>query len=174
LLRKALALGDVQAQAAMGRQLFAQDRFAEALQQFTLAAPQSPAAARNVDLIKARMALESNSSTQASARAPLNPETVYLQARRLHRGEGVPANYTEAIRLYWLADRLGHREARKMLSLIYSRPQTSGEVDIGWMRQLADMDLTLPSPRLGQPSHALVLHEDITPLMDWPPAAWRL
>ena len=132
MLRKALALGDVQAQAAMGQQLFAQDRFADALQQ------------------------------------------VYLQARRLHRVEGVPAKYTEAIRLYWLADRLGHREARKMLSLIYSRPQTSGEVDIGWMRQLADMDLTLPSPRLGQPSHALVLHEDITPLMDWLPAAWRL
>jgi TPR repeat protein len=176
LLRKAVALGDVQAQSALGRQLFAQDRFADALKQFNLAALQSPAAARNVDLVKARMALESAPGIDAKARPrpALDPDAVYLQARRLHRGEGVPANYTEAIRLYLLADRLGHREARRMLSLIYSRPQASGEVDIGWMRQLADMDISLPSPRLGQPAHGLVLHEDLTPLMDWLPVAWRL
>ena len=60
-----------------------------------------------------------------------------------------------------------------MLSLIYSRPLPSGEVDIGWMRQLADLDISLPSPRMGPSSHALVLHEDPTPLMDWLPMAWR-
>jgi len=175
LLRKAVALGDAQAQAAWGRQLFAQDRFAESLAQFTLAAAHSPAAARNVELVKARMTLEAGMGSGASppARPVLDADAVYLQARRLHRGEGVPANYTEAIRLYGLADRLGQREARKMLSLIYSRPLPSGEVDIGWMRQLADLDISLPSPRMGPSSHALVLHEDLTPLMDWLPMTWR-
>ena len=175
LLSRALALGDVQAQAAMGRQLFTEDRFALALQQFTAAAPHSPAAARNVELVKARLALESG--VGMDIRTPLRPhldaEVVYIQARRLHRGEGVPANYTEALRLYMLADRLGNREASKMLSLIYSRPQASGGLDIAWMQQLADMDISLPSPRMQQPSHPLVLHEDITPLMDWLPATWR-
>lgn len=175
LLGRALALRDVQAQAAMGRQLFAEDRLAAALQQFTAAAPYSPAAARNVELVKARLALESGvgMDVRTPIRPQLDPTTVYLQARRLHRGEGVPANYTEALRLYMLADRLGHREASKMLSLIYSRPQASGGLDIAWMQQLADMDISLPSPRMQQPSHPLVLHEDITPLMDWLPMDWR-
>jgi TPR repeat protein len=174
LLKRALALSDVQAHAAQGRELYAQHRFAEALKAFTLAAPHSPAAARNVELVKARMALESTPpSTKPSTRPVPDPEAAYLQARRLHRGEGVPANYTEAIRLYLLADRLGHAQARKMLSLIYSRPLVSGDVDIGWMRQLADLDLTLPSPRVLQPSQGLVLHEDATPLLDLLPPAWR-
>lgn len=176
LLAKALAAGDAQAQATKGRQLFAQNRFSEALKFFENVASLSPAAAKNVELVKARMALESasGSNAQTTSRAALDADTIYQQARRMHRGEGVPANYTEAIRLYLLADRLGHKEARKMLSLIYSRPSPSGDVDIGWMHQLADLNITLPSPRVGQPSHALILHEDITPLMDLVPVSWRM
>lgn len=175
LLHQAVALGDIQAMAAMGRFFFSQKQFKKALPYFEKAAPHSPAAAQNVELIKARIALESSDSSATATASPhgLDAQSIYLQARRLHRGDGVPANYTEAIRLYMLADRLGYREARKMLSLIYSRPQPTGEIDVGWMRQLADMDLTLPSPRMTPSSSTLILHEDSTPLFDFLPVPWR-
>ena len=173
LLKSALSLGDVQAHAAYGRYLFSQDRLADSLKAFERASHKSPAASHNADLIKARLALVS-SQAEIKPNSVAEAEKAYQQARRLHRGEGIPANYTEAIRLYWLADRLGSSQSRKMLSLIYSRPLASGEIDINWMRQLADLDLTQTSPRVVHQSSVQILQEDLTPLMDLLDASWRM
>lgn len=173
LLQRALSLGDVQAQAAQGRYFFSHERLTDALKAFERASLKSPAASHNAALIKTRLALESSqASTKPNSAA--EAEAAYQNARRLHKGEGIPANYTEAIRLYWLADRLGSVLSRKMLSLIYSRPLASGEIDINWMRQLADLDLTQTSPRMGQQSSIPMIQEDITPLMDLLDASWRM
>lgn len=62
----------------------------------------------------------------------------FALAQRYHRGDGVTADYTAAIRLYRLAAELRHPPAAEMLALVLSRtdPRTGG-VDVAWMRVLA-------------------------------------
>ncbi|MNV65797.1 Sel1 repeat protein [compost metagenome] len=96
------------------------------------------------------------------------------EARRYHRGDGVPANYTEALRLYQRAANAGNAEAKRMLQTIYSRPGPAGGLDIPWMQQLARLNLDA----LGQavPGTLASVHafaRDPTPLYDLVPAQWR-
>lgn len=104
-----------------------------------------------------------------------NANTAWLQARKYHRAEGVPANYAEAIRLYQLAASQGSPRARHMLELIYSRPSPQGSVDIAWMQQLAALDLgpdgAVLSPPL--PTAPPLFGRDPTPLYDLLPQHWR-
>src|SRR3989344_5342468 len=65
----------------------------------------------------------------------------YIEARRYHQGDGVPANYTEAVRLYQIAASSGDPQARRMLAQIFSRPAPDGTVDVTWMQQLAAIDM---------------------------------
>ena len=115
----------------------------------------------------------SNSSIQNPAFA--NASTAWLQARKYHQADGVPANYAEAIRLYQLAASQGSQRARHMLELIYSRPGPQGGVDIAWMQQLASLDLgpdgaVLSSPL---PTAPPLFGRDPTPLYDLLPKHWR-
>lgn len=75
----------------------------------------------------------------AVGETPATPQTdsLYAQARRYHRGEGVPVDYGQALRYYRAAAARGSEPARQMLGLIQSRPSRDGAVDPAWMRQLA-------------------------------------
>ena len=104
-----------------------------ALTQFKAASAHSEVATANATLLASR--INSSPETQPSS-ARYSAHDWYLEARRYHRGEGVPANYTEAVRLYQIAASSGDVEARKMLALIFSRPTQGGLIDTVWMQQL--------------------------------------
>ena len=53
-----------------------------------------------------------------------DPSLVYELAVRYHKGDGVPRDLNEALRLYRQAAGLGHRGAEEILSLIVSKPAT--------------------------------------------------
>jgi TPR repeat protein len=103
----------------------------------------------------------------------MEAEALLAAARRSHRGEGVPANYVEAIRLYQLAKLRGSIEAQKMLALIYSRPTATGELDVAWMQQLAYLDLSGDTPRPASPAASRSLQREPSPLVDLLPPVWR-
>jgi TPR repeat protein len=109
----------------------------------------------------------------AADAAPGSPD--YAQAQRYHRGDGVPANYTEAVRLYQAAASQGDARARKMLELIFSRPAPGGALDPAWMQQLASLALqpqgltrTAPLPLSPQ-----AWQQDPSPLYHLIPLQWR-
>ncbi len=166
LLRAAQA-GSAAASVELGFEDIAAGRTAEALARFRSAAPRSEAAAANVELVSRREAAPARTQGRQSAEGWLTA------ARRYHRGAGVPANFAEAIRLYQLAASEGSPDARRMLALIYSRPAASGQIDLVWMWQLADMDLSRTMPQLGAPSSPQLLQRDPTPLYEYLPPILR-
>ena len=178
LLMRAAQAGDAQALVELGMENIALGRLQEALAQFRRAAGHSPAAAANAERLAARLA-----GMEAAQRPPTtrSAQDWFVQARRYHRGDGVPANYAEAIRLYQIAASAGSRPAQHMLGLISSRPNSAGGVDIAWMQQLATLDvehdqgtqaLSAQLPTLPAVSPQLYVH-DPTPLYDLLPAYWR-
>ena len=169
LLTEAAQGGDVHALIEMGLQQVARQNLNDALASFEAAAPRSAVAATNAALVRERIqTLQENRSA-----APMSASSLFAAAQRSHRGEGQPANYTEAIRLYQLARNMGSIEAQKMLALIYSRPDANGQLDIGWMQQLANLDLSGDSPRAGTTPARPGLQREPTPLIDQLPLAWR-
>lgn len=170
LLQRAAQAGSPGAQLELGLALVAQNQPEAALRQFRDASPRSLNATANAQLLGERL----QSSGQVSVERIEPPATAQQQwqlAQRYHRGEGVPANYTEAMRLYQQAAASGHRAARRMLELIYSRPAPGGNVDIAWMQQLSRIDpLTLQPIALAGPAP---YRHDPTPLFDLLPAPWR-
>ncbi|WP_461162613.1 SEL1-like repeat protein [Simplicispira piscis] len=171
LLLRAAQAGDSNALNELGLENLATGRFDLALRQFQAAARQSDAAANNARLLTERIKLAKKPPGAGSQTA----SAWWLQARRYHRGEGVPANFTEAMRLYQLAAAHGSREARHMLELISSRPGPQGGIDIAWMQQLAMMETgpdgtLLPST---SPARSPLFGRDPTPLYDFLPKHWR-
>jgi TPR repeat protein len=174
LLAEAASAGSAQAANDLGLEYLAAGQLNEALQQFRSAAPQSGAAAANARLLASRLRADE------AARNPPGRQTPgdwYDQARRYHRGEGVPANYTEAVRLYQIAASAGDRRARRMLELIFSRPAPTGTVDPAWMQQLAAMAAEAdgasgrPAPR--SPPAPPGWQTDPSPLYHLIPLQWR-
>ena len=174
LLQRAAQSGSPGAQLELGLALIAQNQPEAALRQFRDASPRSANAMANAQLLGERMQSSGQGSGQISVERIEPPATAQQQwqlAQRYHRGEGVPANYTEAMRLYQQAAASGHRAARRMLELIYSRPAPGGNVDIAWMQQLSRIDpLTLQPIALAGPAP---YRHDPTPLFDLLPAPWR-
>jgi uncharacterized protein len=169
LLLRAAEAGDVQARIELGFESVAAGRNTEALDYFRTAAPRSAAAAANVALMTDRArGVEANEAGSATSAA----ETL-ARARRNHRGEGQPANFVEAIRLYRLAQNQGSLEAKKMLELIFSRPGANGSVDIAWMQELAFVNLSKDVLALDSTTLRRALRRDPTPLYDLIPPAWR-
>lgn len=160
-LVRAAQAGSAAAQIELGMEDVAAGRDAEALARFKAAAPRSEAAAANAELVLRRAA------TPVRAQGRQSAEGWLAAARRYHRGAGVPANFAEAIRLYHLAGSEGSIDARRMLALIYSRPAPNGQIDLAWMRQLADLDLSRTMPQLGAPSSPKQLQRDPTPLYEY-------
>lgn len=168
LLLRAARTGSAHAMAELALEEAAAGRLQEAERRFREIGPRSPAAAANAVILQQRL--------HPSAADKDKPQATELfeRARRYHRGEGVPANFTEAVRLYEQAANKGSAEAQRMLELIFSRPAPGGGVDIAWMQQLAHVDVSksgkvtvLPSTTTGG------LRRDPTPLYDLVPREWR-
>lgn len=104
---------------------------------------------------------------------PVGSDEAYALARRFHQGNGVPANYTEAIRLYRLAEAQGNAAARQMLALIYSRPTADGQVDFAWMRQLSQIEPGTAGAGTARAAAASPWQREPTPLSDLVPPRWR-
>jgi uncharacterized protein len=155
----------VQANIELGLESVAANRPEQALAYFRAVAPRSQVATANVALMQARLQSPSKIATSAD-------ETLAL-AQRNHRGEGQPANYVEAIRLYQKAQSQGSTQARKMLELIFSRPLANGHVDVAWMQQLAYTSYVKDMVVLGSASPPPTLQREPTPLFDLLPPFWR-
>ncbi len=172
LLERSASAGDVHANLELGLDAFARQRLEPSAQYFRRVAARSPAAAVNLREVEARMA-QASGKADAPARTPTEADAALAQARKYHRGEGVPANFSEAIRFYRLADQRGSAEARKMLALISSRPSPDGSFNVLWMQQLAHVDAGGPIPTIGVPVTAHQLQREPSPLFDLLPPFWQ-
>lgn len=168
LLLSAAQAGDVQAQIELGFDRLGENQTAEALGYFRSAASQSAAAAANVELLT-----ENAQAARAAPSASSLAADTLARAQRNHRGQGQPANFVEAIRLYRLAAVQGSEPARRMLELIFSRPGPDGQVDVNWMQQLAYVTFSKDGVELGSTTQRRSLKREPTPLFDLLPAPWR-
>jgi uncharacterized protein len=176
LLINAAKTQDVQGLIELGFDAVANERLKEANTYFAAAAPNSAVAVQNALLIQARQN-EKQVNCQIQGGADL-PDTMLLSsAQALHRGNGgtsgCQVNYAEAIRLYNLAANKGNVSAKRMLSLIYSKPDASGNLNITWMQQLANLDAANLSLSLDSASLAPMLKRETTPLYDLIPQNLR-
>lgn len=172
LLLNAAKTQDVQALIELGFDAVASERVKEAYTYFAAAAPNSVVAAQNAALIQTRQN-EHQVNCHIQGGADL-PDTVLLSsAQSLHRGSGCPVNYAEAIRLYNLAANKGNVSAKRMLSLIYSKPDASGNLNIAWMQQLANLNAANLSLSIDSNSLAPMLKREPTPLFDLIPQNLR-
>ena len=172
LLAEASRAGSAQAGNELGLEYLAAGDLDRAAAQFQAASARSSAAAANASLLASRLQVSAADRTRA---APHTAADWYAQAQRYHRGDGVPANYAEAVRLYQIAASSGGAPARRMLALIFSRPAPDGTVDIAWMQQLATV-YTGPSGLPSTPAKPAVpqgWQRDPTPLYDLVPPEWR-
>lgn len=169
-LLRAVQANDPLARVEWGLELAAQGKTQEARAQFQAAASRSAAAKHNLQILNDDSASVSGNKRPQSG----GGWQTFRQARVYHRGEGVPANYTEALRLYKRASDLGSIPAQRMLALIYSRPQADGKLDIAWMQQLAYVDVTedstVPLQAVTTPAG---LQRDPSPLYDYIAPQWR-
>ena len=172
LLLSAAQGGDIQAQIELGFESVAANRLADAQVYFRAAAPRSSVAAANAALLSDRIAGFSNTSRPTAGANVSSNDTLAL-ARRNHRGEGRPANFAEAIRLYRIAQSQGNDEARKMLELIFSRPGPNGQIDIAWMQHLAYVNLSGEAVSLDSATAWQTLRREPTALSDLLPQTWR-
>ena len=186
LLLAAARRGDTNAQIELGLDSVAAGDLPGAIAFFNAASARSAAAGLNVALVSQR--LKKMATLPPPPPVPLPPPPVpsasvnvqsqsatdnLAQAQRYHRGVGVPANYTEAIRLYQLAQNQGNAAAKKMLGLIFSRPSPTGEIDVGWMQQLAQIDVAASLPAIDASPGRSNLKREPTPLFELVPKAWR-
>jgi uncharacterized protein len=149
----------------------------EAQNYFAAAAPYSAVAAQNAAWVQTR---QNDHQVNCQIQDGVDiPDTVLLSsAQALHRGNGgtngCPVNYVEAIRLYNLAANKGNVPAKRMLSLIYSKPDASGKLNIAWMQQLANLNAANLSLSIDSNSLAPMLKREPTPLFDLIPQNLRL
>ena len=122
---------------------------------------------------RARVCGEPWASAGLASLAFLSAEDLLASAQRFHRGQGRPANYAEAIRLYLLAESKGSVEAIRMLALIFSRPSPTGELDVQWMQELSHLNLSKLAPTLTTITGARMLQREPSPLFDLLPEVWR-
>ena len=178
LLASAARRGDTNAKIELGLDSVFLNELSEGLVFFKSAASRSVAASINVAVLVERL------KNAAAVQPPVLPGSAVkvqpqsaaqnlAQAQRYHRGVGVPSNYTEAIRLYQLAKTQGSDTAKKMLELIFSRPGPDGQIDVGWMQQLAQVDFSGPTPLMDGNSNKQNLKREPTPLFDMLPQHWQ-
>ena len=175
LLREAVSMQDPVALNELGLQQLTSDQRAAALRSFEAAAKRgSPAGARNFNLLIQQRDASSNprsvgnARTQPQAEASMQPgQSLYDQAKRYHAGLGVPVNDVQAIELYKQAANLGHLQAKRMLSLIFSQVDARGLPDAQWMRLLAQQHIAAMTHEAQPP--AFWPQKDISLLADWLP-----
>ncbi|CAN7414508.1 SEL1-like repeat protein [Acidovorax sp. LjRoot129] len=172
LLTEASRAGSAQATNELGLEYLASGDLDKAAAQFQAASARSAAAAANASLLASRLHVGAAERTRPAAHSAAD---WYAEAQRYHRGDGVPANYAEAVRLYQIAASSGDAQARRMLALIFSRPAPDGTVDVAWMQQLASVE-TGPSGLPRAAAKPLAPHgwqRDPTPLYELVPPEWR-
>lgn len=167
LLRRAAAAGDAQARLELGIDAAQRGQIAEARRYFQAAAARSPAAAANLRALAPATAILPSVPDEANA------ASLFARARQFHRGEGVPANYAEAIRLYRLAASQGSVQAQRMLALIAARPNPDGSLNVAWMAQLSQLDTRTAWAILAPLQRTPWMQRDATPLYDLLPPLWQ-
>lgn len=175
LLVQAANAGDIHAYIELGIESASKKQLNEALQYFLMAEKNSTIASINADQIRAEISdLKSISALQsASSDANEKAASNFALARRYHRGEGIPINYSEAIRLYKKAADLGSLQAKKMLHLIFSQSAANGVINIPWMQSLGHMDISGAAPKLSPTLGPVLLTREETGLTDFIPHYWN-
>lgn len=172
-LAQAARMGDIHALVELGLDSVASQRISAARGYFQRAIATSSAAAHNLRLLDTQQeSVGHPDSIQVINYATMDALALLSAARRNHRGSGQPVNYTEAIRLYRMAEAKGSAQARDMLALIFSRTSANGEVDLAWIQRLAQMDVSGQAPSyraLGAP----LFQRERTPLYDYLPQLWK-
>ena len=172
LLTQAVRAGSAQASNELGLEFIASGDIEQAMAQFQSASAKSEAAAANANLLARRFHSDPDARIRS---ARYSAADWYVEAQRYHRGDGVPANYTEAVRLYQVAASSGDPQARKMLELIFSRPLQGGTIDVTWMQQLAGLHMGVngssASARPSAPPNGW--QREPSPLYDLVPLQWR-
>ena len=172
-LMRAVQAGDVVAKMEWGMDLAAKGRIDDALEQFRAISIKSEAARHNIEVLNNQLGGNKSKLSGNPGQAGGAWQT-FKQARVYHRGEGVPVNYTEAIRLYKRASDMGSEPAKRMLALVYSRPTADGALDVAWMQQLAYMDVTKDGATpMTAPLAPVSLTRDPTPLYDYIARQWQ-
>jgi TPR repeat protein len=169
LLERAAERGDVQANLELGIMAYASNESANAERYFGRIASRSSIAAEN--LLQVRSQKKSTSPKSRAASTDDSAEFALDMARMYHRGEGVPANYSEALRFYRLAEQRGSAEAHRMIELIFSGPR--GILDPVWMQQLARADLSRPASMIAAGITSHQLQREVSPLSDLLAPRWK-
>ena len=174
LLVEAANAGDIHAHIELGIESAAKNQLNEALQHFVFAEKNSSIVSNNASHIRAEIIDAKSIAARPQSGLDRNElaESSWLQARRYHRGEGIPINYVEAIRLYRKAADLGHLQAKKMLDLIFSQSLDSGTINIFWMQRLSRVDVSGLTPQLPIVDGPVLLAREETGLTDFIPRVW--
>lgn len=158
----------------MGLQQASLMKWPEALRWFDMASAFSATARFNAQRVRQQLQHQEDALRLGADMAQADPDVLYRQARRYHQGDGIPANYAQALMLYQLAAARSSAPAQRMLNLIYSRPNLLGGVDIPWMQQLAEADVSGPQTRWPRTRISRSLARDPTALFDYLPDFWQL
>jgi TPR repeat protein len=174
LLVEAANAGDIHAHIELGIESVANNQLDEALQHFVFAEQNSTIVSNNARHIRAEIDVAKFIAKRPQLSSDRNElaESSWLQARLYHRGEGIPINYVEAIRLYRKAADLGHLQAKKMLDLIFSQSTETGAINIFWMQKLSRMDVSGFAPQLPIVDGPVLLAREETGLTDFVPRIW--
>lgn len=172
LLTSAARAGNASAMNELGLEYLSIGDLNKAMVQFQAAALQSKAAAANAGLLRSRI---HRSTSLPGVATRFSAHEWYVEAQRYHKGDGVPANYAEAIRLYQIAASNHNGPARRMLELIFSRPAPNGAVDPAWMQQLAALELGASGQVgiLNPPISTQTWQHDPSPLFSLLPQQWQ-
>lgn len=172
LLLNAAKTKDTQALIELGFDAVAFERLKEAQSYFLAAAPNSKVAAANALLVLNRQT-DQKALCQIANTTDVADAVLLNSAQALHRGDVCPVNYVEAIRLYNLAANKGNVSAKRMLALIYSKPNPNGTINIIWMQQLAQISVSTMTSSNNALNQSTMLQREPSPLYDLIPQNLR-
>jgi uncharacterized protein len=173
ILAQSARLGDIHALIELGLDSVAAQRISAARGYFQRAASTSGAATHNLRLLDTQQDTVNTAYNSSTVNyATMDAAALLSAARRNHRGTGQPVNYSEAIRLYRMAEAKGSVQARDMLALIFSRTSATGEVDLAWIQRLAQIDVSGTAASY-KAFGAPLFQRERTPLYDYLPELWK-
>jgi uncharacterized protein len=140
-------LKDRQAFNELGLQAIKEKRVEVAIQHFEQAFKLGSNVARRNLVAAQRLLTQAQGTNPAQASSEqLDAGALFERANNLHRVGSNINDYSNAITLYRQSAARGDVRAVRMLSLIFSRPNAQGGVDVAWMKQTSQIEAT---PSLG-------------------------